>query len=88
MEDKLLSTKKIWIPRGYEVKGLDAFNTNIKNSAGCLISKAFVKNGILELELSKYYYHNFEKKEDWQKMKDFLIPASLLTSKEILLKKI
>lgn len=78
----------IKIPEGYEVKGLDAFNTDIENSTGCLISNASVNNGILELKLKKYYYHNFEKKEDWQKMKDFLIPASLLTSKEILLKKI
>jgi hypothetical protein len=81
-------TIKVEIPAGYEVKGLDALNLDIKNSTGSMRSSAIVKNGFVEFRFSKYYNHNFEKKEKWGEMKEFITPATLLTSKEILFQKI
>ncbi|MFK5856227.1 MAG: hypothetical protein QM503_08870 [Bacteroidota bacterium] len=76
------------IPDGYEARGLENFNHNIENATGYLVSSAVEKDGVITIKFSKSYKHNFEKAEDWGLMKDFLIPASLFPSKEILLRKL
>lgn len=78
----------IKIPEGYEALGLDDFIVNVDNAAGSLVTTAEQNDGKVILTFKKSYNNNFEPKENWGMMKDFLIPASTYPAKEILLKKI
>lgn len=76
------------IPEGYTIAGLDKLNTNISNETGGFTSTATVNDNILSIKVSKYYTHNFEPKENWSKMVEFLDVAYQFTQEKILLKKI
>lgn len=78
---------EITIPDGYEVKGLDNFTNDVDNETGALQSSASLEGNILTITFNKYYKHNFEPAENWDKMKAFIMPGGAFLTKEILLKK-
>jgi len=75
------------IPEGYTVDGLEELNNTIDNEAGSFKSTGKVEGNTLKIKFEKIYKNNYEPAENWQKMRDFLIPANLLVSKEIMLRK-
>jgi len=76
------------IPAGYTIDGVDDLNFVVEHSSGGFVSKATLINGKLFIETKKYYAHNYEKKEQWTEMLDFLGAAHDFSQKSILLKKI
>lgn len=78
---------EITIPEGYEVKGLNNFSNTIDNETGGLKSSATLEGNTLTILFNKYYKNNYEPVENWDKMKEFLIPGGEFLTKEILLKK-
>jgi len=75
------------IPEGYTVDGLEELNNTIDNEAGSFKSTGKVEGNTLKIKFEKIYKNNYEPAENWQKMRDFLIPANLFVSKEIMLRK-
>lgn len=80
-------TIHVKIPAGYEVVGLENFDLDVDNATGSANGSATLKGDVVTIKFSKYYKHNFEKKEDWPLMKAFLLPSDEFTAKELLLKK-
>jgi hypothetical protein len=78
----------ITIPEGYIVQGMEKLMMDITNEAGSFTSKASMEGNILKITTSKIYLHNFEKKEDWGKIVQFLDAAYDFTQARILLKKL
>lgn len=79
---------KVEIPEGYVIQGIDQLSTNVQNETGGFSSKAKMVGNQLIVESHKYYSHNFEKKENWPLMLDFLKAAYDFSQKKVLLKKI
>lgn len=75
------------IPEGYTVDGLEELNNTIENETGSFKSTGKVEGNTLKINFEKIYKSNYEPARNWQKMRDFLIPANLFTSKEIMLRK-
>lgn len=75
------------IPEGYTVQGLEKLNSDLQNSTGGFTSHAKLEDKKLIIDTYKYYKSNFEKKEDWPLMVDFLNAAYDFTQKQVLLKK-
>lgn len=76
------------IPEGYKVSGLDKLNTDVENVTGSFKSKAKIEGDNLVLETIKTYNHNYEPKENWDLMIEFLDQANQFTNEKILLKKV
>ena len=76
------------IPLGYSLEGADDLFCKVENETGGFVSKAKIENNKLVLNTYKYYQHNFEKKEDWPKMMEFLQEATSFNTKKVLLKKL
>lgn len=80
-------TIHINLPEGYSVDGLEDVNTMVDNAAGKFALSHTLNGQELTLKFTKVYRNNFQTKEEWSLMKDFLKPANLFESKEILLRK-
>ncbi len=78
----------IEIPDGYEVKGLEKFNVNVKNATGGFTSKAEIKGQKLVINTLKYYSNNFEKAEKLPEIAAFLDAAYNFTLQKLLFSKI
>ncbi len=78
----------ISIPDGYTAQGLEKFNINIENETGGFNSKAVVKDNMITITTHKYYSNNYEPKENWSKMIDFLDAVYQFTQEKILFKKL
>ncbi|MDJ1500100.1 hypothetical protein [Xanthocytophaga agilis] len=81
-------TITVAIPKGYEVKGLENFNSSVTNTAGGFVSSASVSDGKLSISVKKYYTHNYEKASSWPDMVAFLEAAYHFTQQKILIRKI
>lgn len=79
---------RVEIPEGYEVQGIDQLTNDVQNETGGFSSTAKIEGNQLVVESYKYYSHNFEKKENWPLMVDFLKAAHDFSQKKVLLKKI
>jgi hypothetical protein len=77
----------IVIPDGYALQNIEKLNINVTNETGSFSSVAKLENNKLTLLVSKIYYHNFEKKEDWPKMIAFLDACYNFTQTKVLLVK-
>ncbi|HAS45189.1 MAG TPA: hypothetical protein DCS93_32195 [Microscillaceae bacterium] len=75
------------VPAGYEVKGVDKFNFKVENETGGFISSATKEGNKVIIKSRKFYKHNFEKAEDWDKMVKFLDAAYQFTQQKLLLSK-
>lgn len=80
-------TVRINLPDGYTVEGLEDMDKDVDNSAGMFSLSHNLEGNILSIYFKKAYKNNFQKKEDWNLMAEFLKPANLFESKEILLRK-
>lgn len=76
------------IPEGYSVSGLDKLNTSVTNETGGFSSTASIEGAVLTISTIKYYSHNYEPKENWGKMVEFLDAAYQFTQEKVLLKKL
>lgn len=77
----------IEIPEGYTVEGVENLNMESKNETGGFVSKATVSDNKLIITTNKYYAHNYEKAEDWNKIIEFLETAYNFTQQKVLLKR-
>jgi hypothetical protein len=78
----------ITIPEGYTVAGLDKLNKKVINETGGFETSASLEGNILTIHAKKHYNKNFEPKENWSKMTDFLEAAFQFTQEKILIKKL
>jgi hypothetical protein len=74
------------VPDGYTVKGLADLNQDIDNETGSFSSKAVTEGNILKLNIKKVYKQRLVKKEDFNKMLEFIDAAYNFSQKRILLK--
>jgi hypothetical protein len=75
------------IPEDYIVEGIEKLNFNVTKNSGSFISKAVVEGTKLKIDVAKTYNHNFEKKEDWGTMVEFLDACYDFTEAKIFIKK-
>lgn len=78
---------KINLPEGYTVDGLEDVNTAINNDAGMFTLSHELNGQELTFRFTKVYKNDFQLKSQWHLMANFLKPANLFESKEILLRK-
>jgi len=75
------------LPEGYTMQNVEKLNINVSNETGSFSSVATLENNKLSLVISKIYNHNFEKKEDWPKMVEFMDACYNFTQTKVLLVK-
>lgn len=75
------------IPAGFTVKGLAGLNQTIENETGAFTTKATIEGAVLKLNIKKVYKQTKIKKEDFNKMLDFIDAAYNFSQRRILLKK-
>jgi hypothetical protein len=75
------------IPAGFTVKGLAGLNQSVENETGAFITKATIEGNVLKLNIKKIYKQTKIKKEDYNKMLEFLDAAYNFSQRKILLKK-
>jgi len=75
------------IPAGFTVKGLAGLNQSVENETGAFITKATIEGNVLKLNIKKIYKQTKIKKEDFNKMLEFLDAAYDFSQRKILLKK-
>jgi len=75
------------IPAGYKAEGIKDLNSTVDNDAASFISTAEQVGNNIVIKTKKVYKHNFEKKENWQKIADMLTAAYNFSQKKIILKK-
>jgi len=78
---------KIEIPEGYEAVGLEDMDKDITNAAGDFKLSHTIEGNILDLTFMKVYRNYFQFQSEWPLMVEFLKPANIFETKEILLKK-
>jgi hypothetical protein len=75
------------IPDGYKAVGISNLNINIDNETGTFGVMASVEGNQLKILVKKLYKQTTVKKENWNKMLQFLEAAFNFSQKKILLKK-
>lgn len=75
------------IPDGYKVVGANNLNMNIDNETGSFFVAATIEGNRLLLAVKKVYKQMVVKKENWNKLLEFLDAAFNFSQKKILLKK-
>ena len=75
------------IPAGYTVEGVNELNRNVENVTGFFKVEAAVKANQVVIKVKKHYLHNYEPKENWEKMLAFLDAANDWLGAKLLLKK-
>jgi hypothetical protein len=76
------------IPAGYKAVGVNNLNSSVENEAGYFKVKATVENNQLKILTMKVYKQIYVKKENWNKLLEFIDAAFNFSQKKILLKKI
>ncbi len=84
----LVNNITITLPAGFTVENINDLNVNIDNESGNFISTANLTGNMLTIKTTKSYKNNFEKKESWQNMVNFLEAAYKFSQKKIILKKV
>jgi hypothetical protein len=80
-------TVEVEIPEGYSIQGAEKLNVAVENAAGGFKGSARIESNKLIVEAYKYYKSNYEKKEKWSLITDFLQAAYDFTQKQVLLQK-
>ena len=75
------------IPEGYSAEGIEKLNFDVQKPSGSFKAKATMEGNKLKIEVAKVYNHNFEKKEDWASMVEFLDACYDFTETKIFIKK-
>jgi len=88
---KYPSTKEYKInftmPDGYSIQGLDKLSVNVGNETGSFVSTAKMEGNLLKVTVEKIYKQNYQPKENWSKMVDFLEAAYDFTQVKVLMKR-
>jgi len=79
---------EIAIPEGYEVQGIERLSVNVENATGKFSSQASIDGNTFILKVNKSYYSNYERREKWPEMIEFLEAARDFNDKQVLLKKV
>ena len=80
-------TITVSIPEGYRMEGIEKLNFDVQKASGSFKSVASMDGDKLKIQVSKVYSHNFEKKEDWSTMVEFLDACYDFTETKIFIKK-
>jgi hypothetical protein len=80
-------TIHINIPYGYDVKGVEAFNTNISNETGSLRCTTSKEEHSIDVKVTVMYSHNFEKASSWSKLLEIVDALYNISTQKILLTK-
>jgi hypothetical protein len=75
------------IPAGYTVKGLADLNQLVENETGAFVTKAVIEGNVLKLNIKKVYKQTIVKKENFNKMLEFIDAAYNFSQRRILLKR-
>ena len=75
------------IPAGFTVKGLLGLNQSVENETGAFITKATIEGNVLKLNIKKTYKQTKIKKENFDKMLEFIDAAYNFSQRKILLKR-
>lgn len=75
------------IPDGYKVVGVNNLNMVVENETGAFKVKAMVEGNQLKILSMKTYKSIYVKKENWNKLLEFIDAAFNFSQKKILLKK-
>ncbi|MEO1051199.1 MAG: hypothetical protein AAFX87_11260 [Bacteroidota bacterium] len=75
------------IPEGYDVQGLENLEFNVSNDTGEFVSSATIEDNMLVVKSRKAYNSNYEPKENWGMIWEFLEAAEEFNKKQVLLKK-
>lgn len=75
------------IPAGFTVKGLSGLNQSVENETGAFITKATIEGNVLKLNIKKTYKQTKIKKENFDKMLEFIDAAYNFSQRKILLKR-
>jgi hypothetical protein len=78
----------IAVPKGYQVKGVDELNQQLKNETGTLSIIAKVNGGNLNIQVNRTYVHNFEKLAQWPKLLEIMDGMGNFNSQKVLFEKI
>ncbi|MFK7907858.1 MAG: DUF3857 domain-containing protein [Chitinophagales bacterium] len=81
-----LNEIELTIPEGYTVGGLESLNQNVENETGAFISTAKIEGNKLLIKAHKTYKNNYEPKENWSKMIDFLEAAYQFSQQKVVFK--
>jgi hypothetical protein len=76
------------IPTGYKAVGVNNLNMSVENETGFFKVKATVEGNQLKILTMKVYKQIYVKKENWNKLLEFIDAAFNFSQKKILLKKI
>lgn len=76
------------VPDGYKLQGIDKLNINVENETGGFISTAVLEGNVLKINTKKIYKNNYEPKENWSKMVEFIEAAYDFTQIKLLMKKV
>ncbi len=76
------------IPEGYKVVGVNNLNMVVENETGAFKVKAMVEGNQLKILSMKTYKSIYVKKENWNKLLEFIDAAFNFSQKKILLKKV
>ncbi|HZI52619.1 MAG TPA: hypothetical protein VFD56_02900, partial [Chitinophagaceae bacterium] len=75
------------IPEGYTAEGLEEMKVNLDNETGSFVSAIKVENNKIIFDIKKVYKERQVKKENWDKMVEFLDAAYNFSQKKIVLRK-
>ncbi len=76
------------IPDGFTVEGVNELNRDINNETGIFKVAASVSGKTVIIKVKKHYLHNYEPKENWEKMLAFLNASNDWLGTKLLLKKL
>ncbi len=77
---------ELTIPKGYILEGWEALNMEVKNNTGIFRSTAKIEEDKLIIDVRKAYRNNYEPKENWSAMIDFLEAAYQFSQQKVVLK--
>ncbi|OCX50891.1 hypothetical protein BEL04_19395 [Mucilaginibacter sp. PPCGB 2223] len=76
------------IPKGYQVKGVEELNKQVRNETAELSVVAKVNGDVLNVKINRSYTHNFEKAAQWPKLIEVIDAMYDLSKQKVLLQKI
>ena len=80
-------TISIMVPEGYTVDGLENFSFSVDNETGSFESSAVLAGDRIILNAKKVYKHNYEPKENWPLMLEFIDAAYNFSQAKLLFRK-
>lgn len=80
-------TISIAIPEGFSAEGLENFEFNVDNETGSFTANAIVAGDRVIINAKKVYKHNYEPRENWSLMLEFIDAAYAFSQAKLLFRK-